>query len=174
MIKITFKVRETGRELGWKIFDNIDEYMNALIQMLADTAAWGKPERWLADTPMNPLSEEEKALAIESRKVVTVEAKPGSTRQVKKELEDGSVVLEDEVIPAVEEQFYMEYKFAAEYAIDIEDITAQVEAEKAAKEAKRLAKEKRKADRKLIDWSKNLTTKQLQEVVKALIEELND
>lgn len=171
MIKVEIKKQNIVTNSA--TFENQEQAESWLMQEKTN-GSFGKPERWLADTPMNPLSEEEKALAIESRKVVTVEAKPGSTRQVKKELEDGSVVLEDEVIPAVEEQFYMEYKFAAEYAIDIEDITAQVEAEKAAKEAKRLAKEKRKADRKLIDWSKNLTTKQLQEVVKALIEELND
>lgn len=49
-------------------FDS-DEAMQAFIQLLADQAPWGKPERWLQDSPMSPLSEEEKAKAIESRTV---------------------------------------------------------------------------------------------------------
>src|SRR5574343_1256607 len=93
--------------------------------------SWGLPERWLADTPMNPLSDEEKAKAKKKRKVE---------------------VMGEEV---------EEYFFEAEYEIDVQDITAEVQAEKQAKEAKKLAKQKRKVDRKAIDWSKNLTTKQL-------------
>jgi CRISPR/Cas system CMR-associated protein Cmr1 (group 7 of RAMP superfamily) len=62
----------------------------------------------------------------------------------------------------------------AEYTVEIQDITSEVQAEKAAKEAKKLAKEKRKTDRKAIDWSKNLTTKQLQEIVKTIVEDLEN
>jgi len=134
----------------------------------------GKPERWLQDSPMSPLSEEEKAKAIDSRKVVTVEAKPASVIQVQKELEDGSVEIVTEVIPAVEEQFYMEYKFAAEYDLEVKDITAEVKAEKQAKEAKKLAKEKRKDDRKKLDWSKINSIAELKAIVKSLVEELED
>lgn len=105
-----------------------------------DNNVWGKPERWVVDSPMSPLSEEEKATALESRSVEVM----GET--------------------------LVEYKFAAEYTIEIQDITAEVQAEKAAKEAKKIAKEKRKTDRKTIDWSKTMTVKQLQDVVKALVE----
>lgn len=63
--------------------------------------SWGKPDRWLPDSPLNPLSDEEKAKATETR------------------------VVEDVI----------EYFFPAEYTIEIEDITAQVEQEKAQIEA---------------------------------------
>ena len=115
------KVIKNGQVVQPVKFDN-DADMNAWIQMLADTAAWGKPER----PELNEMGE------------------------------PTGVVL------------------PAEYEVIVEDITAQVQAEKAAKEAKKLTKEKRKADRKAIDWSKNLTTKQLQEIVKSLIEALED
>lgn len=140
------KVIKNGQVVQLAKFDN-DADMNAWIQMLADTGAWGKPQRWLADTPISPLSEEEKAKAKKKRKVE---------------------VMGEEV---------EEYFFEADYEIDVKDITAEIEAEKQVKEAKKLAKEKRKADRKAIDWSKNLTTKQLQEIVKAqqeAIEALED
>lgn len=97
--------------------------------------SWGKPDRWLPDSPLNPLSDEEKAKAQESRKVIVKEAKPESIVQVQKELEDGSIVTEDVVTPAQEEESYMEYFFPAEYTIEIEDITAQLEQEKANAEA---------------------------------------
>lgn len=61
----------------------------------------GLPDRWLPDSPLNPLSDEEKAKATETR------------------------VVEDVI----------EYFFPAEYTIEIEDITAQVETEKAQIEA---------------------------------------
>lgn len=122
------KVIKNGEVVQPVRFDN-DADMNQWIKMLADTGAWGLPERWLVDSPLSHLSEEDKAKAVESRKVVTVEAKPESTIQVQKELEDGSIVIEDEVVPAAEEQFYMEYKFAAEYDVEVEDVSAQVEQE---------------------------------------------
>lgn len=137
------KVIKNGQVVQPVKFDN-DADMNAWIQMLADTAAWGKPERWLQDTPMSPLSDDEKAAALETR---TVE------------------VMGESVV---------EYRLPSEYTIDVKDITAEVQAEKAAKGAKKLAKEKRKADRKAIDWSKNLTTKQLQEIVRNIVEDKED
>jgi len=63
--------------------------------------SWGFPERWVADKLLNPLSDEQKALAIDSR-------------LVENQLES-----------------YTEYKFAAEYTVEIEDITAQVAEQKA-------------------------------------------
>lgn len=62
----------------------------------------------------------------------------------------------------------------SEYEIVIEDITAEIEAEKKAKADKEKRKKDRKDSRKAIDWSKNLTTKQLQEIVKNLIEGIED
>lgn len=68
--------------------------------------SWGLPERWLSDTALSPLSDEEKAKAID-------------TRVVNDGLGNG----------------WTEYLFPAEYTIEIQDITAQVEAEKAQIEA---------------------------------------
>lgn len=62
----------------------------------------------------------------------------------------------------------------AEYEIAIEDITAEIKAEKKSKADKEKRKKDRKDSRKVIDWSKNLTTKQLQEIVKNLVEDLGD
>lgn len=81
------------------------EKADTWIEMLASTAAWGKPERWVADRPLSPLSDEQKALAIDSR------------------------IVENEL------ESYTEYKFAAEYTVEIEDITAQIESELAQIEA---------------------------------------
>lgn len=67
--------------------------------------SWGLPERWLADSVQSPLSEEQKASAIESR---TVE-------------EMGQEVVE--------------YKLGAEYEVVIEDISQQVEQESINQEA---------------------------------------
>lgn len=61
--------------------------------------AWGKPERWLQDTPMNPLSEEEKTRALEQR------------------------------VSEVMGESVTEYLLPAEYSIEIEDVTAKLEQE---------------------------------------------
>lgn len=127
-------IKKQGLEVQHCKFDD-EQVMQDFIKLLADQAPWGKPDRWLPYSPMSPLSDEEKAKAKESRKVIVKEAKPESIVQVQKELEDGSIVTEDVVIPAVEEESYMEYFFPAEYTIEIEDITAQVETEKAQIEA---------------------------------------
>ena len=68
--------------------------------------SWGKPDRWLPDSPMSPLSDEEKAKATE-------------TRVVNDGLGNG----------------WTEYFFPAEYTIEITDITAEIEQEKANAEA---------------------------------------
>jgi len=68
--------------------------------------SWGLPDRWLPDSPLNPLSDEEKAKATETR------------------------VIQNDLGEDVTEYF-----FPAEYTIEIEDITAQVETEKAQIEA---------------------------------------
>lgn len=60
----------------------------------------------------------------------------------------------------------------SEYEVVIEDITQEIEAEKKAKADKEKRKKDRKDSRKVIDWSKNPTTKQLQEIVKTLVEEI--
>jgi len=62
----------------------------------------GLPDRWLQDSPLSPLSEEEKEKATD-------------TRVVNDGLGNG----------------WTEYFFPAEYTIEIQDITAQIEAEQA-------------------------------------------
>ena len=143
MTTLKLKILKNGKQTHGadsSQFESIEAF-EVWKQQCIESNVWGKGERWLVDSVQTPLSEEDKAKAIETR---TVE------------------VMGEQVT---------EYKFAAEYSIDIKDITAEIRAEKQAKEAKKLAKEKRKADRKVIDWSKNLTTKQLQEIVKNLVED---
>lgn len=86
-------------------FDD-DQAMQDFIKLLADQAPWGKPDRWLPDSPMSPLSDEEKAKATD-------------TKVVNDGLGNG----------------WTEYFFPAEYTIEITDITAEVEQEKANAEA---------------------------------------
>lgn len=158
------KVIKNGQVVQPAKFDN-DDTMNAWIQMLADTAAWGKGERWLVDSVQTPLSEEDKAKAIETR---IVEVYPRIPEYID---EQGNV------IPEVHAVTVTEYRIPAEYSIDIKDITAEIETEKQAKqakEAKKLAKEKRKADRKKIDWSKKLSLTEQQEILKSLVEDKDE
>ena len=62
----------------------------------------------------------------------------------------------------------------AEYTVEVEDLTEQVKAEKAAKEAKDKAKAERKDSRKALDWSKINTVAELKAIVKNLVVELED
>jgi len=115
------KVIKNGQVVQPAKFDN-DIDMNAWIQMLADTGAWGLPER----PELNEMGEPT-----------------------------------GKILPS-------------EYEIVIEDITAEIEAEKKSKVDKEKRKKDRKDSRKVIDWSKNLTTKQLQEIVKTLVEDVGN
>ena len=92
-------------------FESLAEF-EAWKQQCIDSNVWGKPERWVKDSPLEPLTEEQKLQAVEVRDV-----------------DDGMGNIEKE------------YKFLSEYEVVIEDITLQVEAEKTALEAKQLAKQ---------------------------------
>ena len=74
--------------------------------------------------------------------------------------EDGNVV--QEAVEAV----YETKVIPAEYEIEVENITQQVSLEKSKQEQKKLAKEKRKADRKAIDFDKINTVKELKAYLK--------
>lgn len=136
-------IKKNGQEVQFANFDN-DQAIEDFKQVLASGESWGLPERWLQDTPLAPLTEEQKAQAIETRTVEVM----------------GEMVTE--------------YKMAAEYSVDIEDITAQVQTEKAAKEAREKRKKDRKGARKALDWSKINTVAELKAIVKNLIEEIED
>lgn len=77
------------------------EWINACIQ----NNCWGLPDRWVQDSELSPLSDEEKTNATETREVEVM----------------GEMVTE--------------YFFPAEYSIEIEDITEEVEQQKANAEA---------------------------------------
>jgi|LakMenEpi03Aug12_release.lakeMendotaPanAssembly.Ray.scaffolds.fasta_scaffold561399_3 hypothetical protein len=94
-------IKKEGLEVQQCLFEN-EQSMQDFIKLLADQAPWGKPDRWIADTLLSPLTEEEKAKATD-------------TRVVNDGLGNG----------------WTEYFFPAEYTIEIEDITAQIEAEQA-------------------------------------------
>ena len=142
-------------------FESIEAF-EAWKQQCIDSNVWGKPERWLQDSPMSPLSEEEKAKSTKNRVVELSPEVPESKD------EDGNV------IPAIPAVLGTEYYFQAEYVVETEDITAKIEAEKLAKEEKKKAKEKRSSDLSKIDWSKTMTVKQLQEVVKSILDHMED
>lgn len=136
---LKLKILKNGIQTHGATSDQFDslEAFEAWKQQCIDSNVWVLPERWLQDTPLAPLTEEQKAQAIETRTVEVM----------------GEMVTE--------------YKMAAEYSVDIEDITAQVQTEKAAKEA-------RKGARKALDWSKINTVAELKAIVKNLIEEIED
>lgn len=85
-------------------FESLEAF-EAWKQQCIDSNVWGMSERWLADTPMNPLSEEEKASALDFRDIE---------------------VMGQEVT---------EYLMGAEYEVVIENISAQVEQERINQEA---------------------------------------
>lgn len=103
--------------------------------------AWGKPERWLQDTPLAPLSEKEKAKAKEVR-----------VREV----------LGENVT---------EYRFDAEYSIDIKDITTEVKAEKDKKDKKDKDRKYRVTSLKAIDWAKIKNFNDAIPILQALVNE---
>lgn len=104
-------IKKQGLEVQHCRFDD-EQAMQNFIKLLADQAPWGKPDRWLKDSPLAPLSEEEKAKATETR------------------------VVQNDLGEEVTEYF-----FPAEYTIEIEDITAQVELEAEQGEARRYLNE---------------------------------
>lgn len=119
-----------------------DKTMQDFIEMLASTGAWGKPERWIQDTPMSPLSAEEKTKAKANRKV------KGPTG-------------ED----------ITEYQFEAEYQIDIKDITSEVKAEKDKKDKKEKDRKDRVTSLKAIDWAKIKNFNDVIPILQALVNE---
>lgn len=60
-----------------------------------------------------------------------------------------------------------------EYDVQIEDITAQVEAEKNAHAAKEAVRQARKDARAVLDWSKKMSQDELQAIVKNLADTLD-
>ena len=80
--------------------------------------------------------------------------------------ENGNVI--QETVEAV----YETKVIPAEYTIEVENITQQVSLEKSKQEQKKLAKEKRKADRKAIDFDKINTVKELKAYLKLYLDDL--
>jgi archaellum component FlaD/FlaE len=80
---------------------------------------WGKPERWVRE------GDEDITAAIETREVEITPA-----------------ILDDEGQEITPAETVTEYKLAAEYTIEVEDITAEIEAEKAKEQEKAQADER--------------------------------
>lgn len=123
------------------IFED-DKTMQDFIEMLANTEAWGKPERWIQDTPMSPLSAEEKAKAKANR-----------------------------VVKGPMGEDITEYQFEAEYKIDIKDITAEVKSEKDKKDKKEKDRKDRVTSLKNIDWAKIKNFNDALPILQALVNE---
>lgn len=95
------------------------------------------------------------------------------TKQVLKPAWVEEIAATDEV-PAHQIQHPEEMVTVYDIEIFEEDKTLEIKAEKQTKEAKKLAKEKRKDDRKKLDWSKVNSVAELKAIVKSLAEELED
>lgn len=95
IVNIISKIQTHGAQ-----FNTLKE-VNDWIAQCESAQAWGKSERWVQDTPMSPLSEEDKAKAIDFR-----------------DLE----VMGD---------FVTEYLLPAEYQIEVVDISSEIAMEKA-------------------------------------------
>lgn len=112
---------------------------------------WGKPERWVRE------GEEDISQAIETREVELEPAIPAVTEMQEvtippvldeegNELEPQRTEMQEvEVTPAIPAVTVTEYKLAAEYTIEIEDITAEIEAEKQELEEIKKAKKRLRA-----------------------------
>lgn len=136
-VKIKNKANEVTHEGQFKTQGEVDQW----IAQCEAVEAWGKPERWLQDTPLAPLSEDEKKKAKEVR-----------VREV----------LGENVT---------EYRFDAEYSIDIKDISAEVKAEKDKKDKKEKDKKDRVTSLKAIDWSKIKNFNDAIPILQALVNE---
>lgn len=115
--------------------------VDAWVGQCEAVSAWGQKERWIQDTPLTPLSEDEKKKAKEVR-----------VREV----------LGENVT---------EYRFDAEYSIDIKDITTEVKAEKDKKDKKDKDKKDRVTSLKNIEWAKIKNFNDAIPILQALVNE---
>lgn len=137
-----FSILKNNQVVQTVKFDNdqaIEDFKKVLEK---GDSGWGLPERWVADTPMNPLSEEEKTKAKANRKV------KGPTG-------------ED----------ITEYQFEAEYQIDIKDITSEIKAEKDKKDKKEKDRKDQVTSLKAIDWAKIKNFNDAIPILQALVNE---
>lgn len=137
-VQIKNKANEVTHEGQFKTQGEVDAWV---VQCEA-VQAWGKPERWVQDSPMKPLSAEEKTKAKANRKVKG---------------------------PLGED--ITEYQFEAEYVIDVKDITAEIDAEKAKKTKKDKDRKDRVKSLKDIDWSKIKNFNDALPILQALVNE---
>lgn len=121
---------------------NTDELLNEWLDNGVKNCYFGNPERNLIDYPSSPVSEELKAIAIST-----------------------------EIVTDLDGNEFTSYKIPAEYTVEIEDITQEIE-EKKSKEEKRKKDRRDRFDQlKKLDWSKIDTIAELKAVVKALTKE---
>lgn len=137
-VKIKNKANEVTHEGQFTSQSEVDAW---IVQCEA-VQAWGKPERWVQDTPMKPLSAEEKAKSKANRKV------KGPTG-------------ED----------ITEYQFEAEYKIETKDIISEVKAEKDKKDKKEKDRKDRVTSLKAIDWAKIKNFNDAIPILQALVNE---
>ena len=141
---IKLKILKNGVQTHGATSDQFEsiEAFEVWKQQCIDNNVWGKPERWVQDSPMSPLSAEEKTKAKANRKVKG---------------------------PLGED--ITEYQFEAEYVIDVKDITAEIDAEKAKKTKKDKDRKDRVTSLKAIDWSKIKNFNDALPILQALVNE---
>lgn len=137
-VKIKNKANEVTHEGQFTTQPEVDAW---IVQCEA-VQAWGKSERWIQDTHMNPLSAEEKAKAKANR-----------------------------VVKGPMGEDITEYQFEAEYKIDIKDITSEIKAEKDKKDKKDKDRKDRVTSLKAIDWAKIKNFNDAIPILQALVNE---
>ena len=81
---------------------------------------------------------------------------------------------EGNIVQEAVEAVYETVITPAEYEIEVEDITQEIEAEKTKQEQKKLLKESRKAERKSVDVAKITTVKGLLPIIENLIKTVEE
>lgn len=150
-------------------FREVDQEGHDKIQSDALAGKWGRQARWEIDSPLNPVSDEDKAKATIVEDVELEPAIPEQTiteEPLPIELEGAKV--NGLIIAAKPAVMGKRYFLPAEYEIIVEDITAQHEAELATKEAEKVKKEKNKTDAEnLMTWVK--TTNKITDELRTII-----
>lgn len=116
-----FKVRilKEDQEVQFSLFDSLEKAQTWGYE-LSQNKAWGKPERWVCE------DQEDISNALEIRTVIDSPA-------ISEELDEQGNVIQEALL----ETSHTEYKLAAEYAIEIEDITIQMQAKQESEQARK-------------------------------------
>ena len=164
MFKLKIINKKSKQQTHGGEFSTVQEY-EAWKQSCEAVKAWGEPE----STETILVSEAIPEVTALQEVIVSPEEVDEETGEVIKE---AVTEMQEVVIQEAVEAVYETKVIPAEYTIEVENITQQVSLEKSKQEQKKLAKEKRKADRKAIDFDKINTVKELKAYLKLYLDDL--